>query len=215
MHFDEQRKTALRLAKEAGAEKTLEAIKNPEACYGEILQTAAEEVGMDKLVSILKDNDPIFATQALTHLPDLGENFAVLEANSIANSGNISSLELYLISGAAFEAYFTMYWFTPGSGIQQPQTGTPDTSQWKWSQKLSISINRSDTLDCKDFALPNSPLNPGDTVWMVVSTAADNRFDTGLRFTYQPGAGNVRIDTWGAVASPNFGIHTGDSVAAA
>ena len=55
MHFDEQRKTALRLAKEAGAEKTLAAIKNLDACYETILKTAAEEVGFEKLVSIKED----------------------------------------------------------------------------------------------------------------------------------------------------------------
>ena len=215
MNVEEQRKLGLRLAIEAGAEKTVAAIKDTNMCYGDILKTAADEIGMEKLVSILGESDPIFASQAMTAFPDAGEHLSALEANSISTSGNISSLELYLVSGAAFEASFTMYWYSPGSGIQQPQTGTPDSSQWKWSNNLSISINRSAQLDCTDFALPNSPLKPGDTVWMVVSTAAGNRFDTGLRFTYQPEAGNMRIDTWGAVASPHFGIHTGSDVAAA
>lgn len=215
MHFEEQRKLGVRLAKEHGAEKTLAAIKDPNSCYTDILETAASEVGMDKLVSVLKENDPIWATQALTVFSDLGDHHSDLAANSVPINGTASSLELYLASGAAFEASFTMYWFTPGSGIQQPMAGTPDTSQWVWSINLSIAINRSDTVACKDFALENSPLNPGDTVWMVVSTAAGNRFDTGFRFTYEPNGAAVRIDTTGAVASPNFSINTGDTAAAA
>lgn len=207
MKFEEQRKLGVRLAKEAGATKTLEAIKDPNVCYGEILKTAADEVGMDKLVSVLRENNPIWATQALTAFHDLGEFHSDLAGNSVPISGDASSLELYLISGAAFDASFTMYWYTPGSGSQQPMAGTPDASKWKWSINLSIAINRSYTMNCKDFALEKSPLNPGDTVWMVVSTAAGNRFDTGLRFTYQPNGAAVRIDTWGGAANPKFGIH--------
>jgi hypothetical protein len=31
-----------------------------------------------------------------------------------------------------------------------------------------------------------------------------------LGFTYDPDAGNARIDTWGASVNPQFGLHQGD-----
>jgi len=228
MNAAEQRRLGVKLAVKADAPKTLAVIKDTTSSYEDILATAVCEIGAEKLASML-ESEPEWAHYALLFVPDLGEGRDALVQASSAYKENIrqaaaarsgaesfapavtlvSSLELYEISGAAFECQFTMYWRDANGNIQ-PNFGTPDQSQWKWSQKLSIAINRSAVLDCGSFALPNSPLNKGDEVWMVVQIICGGLYDTNLRFVYDPAAGNARIDTWGASVAPNFGLHQGD-----
>lgn len=230
MNAEEQRRFGVQLAVKADAPKTLAVIKDINSSYEDIFNTAVSEMGAEKFASLI-ESEPEWAHKALLFVPDLdGQRHALVEASAsykddiieadaetadasgslVATPSTGAMLELYEISGAAFECQFTMFW-RDSNGNVQPNYGTPDQSQWKWSKKLTISINRSDMFDCVDFALPNSPLNPGDVVWMVVQVVCGGLYQiANLSFTYQPNAGLVRIDTWGASVNPQFGLHQGD-----
>lgn len=223
----DQRKIAMRLAEENNAPQTLSVIKDPNSTYASILASAASEIGLDRLTQILLENDPIWAHNALLDVPDLGLDRAVLirKAGELVERSNqrtenvaaaalegglplVSAIELYLAPGAAFEAKFTMFWFSAPNVIQ-PWTGTPDPSKWQWSIKLSIAINRSWEMKCSEFALPGSPLAPGDTAWMNVDIVCGSQYQLNrppFLFTYQPDAPSMRINTWGVVTGPQFGI---------
>jgi hypothetical protein len=218
---EDQRKIGMKLASEMNAQKTLALIREPNSSYEDILKSAASEVGVDKLASVILQNHPMWASYALRCLPNLGNNREALikqaselvqtapgAADNLAAAENkrIGGLELYLISGAAFEAHFTMFWLS-APNVNQPWAGNPDQGKWKWSDKLSIAINRSYSYKCSYFAIPNSPLHPGDTVWMEASIVCGNWYDTGFRFTYDPNAPTQRIDTWGASVNPQFGLY--------
>ena len=231
MNAEEQRRLGVKLAVKADAPKTLAVIKDTNSSYEDIFNTAVSEIGAEKLALFLQ-NEPELAHKALLLVPDLdGARDILVKASSAykenaiqvetepaaatrafvaAGVTSIGSLELYEIAGAAFECKFTMYWRDSNGNIQ-PNAGTPDHSQWKWSQKLSIAINRAAILDCSSFALPNSPLNKGDEVWMVVQIVCGGLYELrNLSFIYDPAAGNGRIDTWGIKDAPNFGLYQGN-----
>ena len=230
MEINGQRAMAIRLATEAEAPRTLAILKSDE--YGDVsavLKTAADEVGLDKLVPAIINTDPAWAGAALRFLPDLGSyqqslidalpkhesenghsvNFAAAAVPQDAIA--VRSLTLYLAPGAALEAYFTMFWIN--QGVTYPQAVAPVSGQWDWSIKLSIAINRSATISCKDFAapapnrnFPGAPLAPGDVVWMV-ENSCNMDFDTGFRFVYQPDGRDIQIDVVGVPTAPSFSIH--------
>jgi hypothetical protein len=68
LDYSEQRRMACALAAEAGATKTQAAIESDTACFKDILTTAAEEGGTEKLVSVLLKGPPEWAHQALRFL---------------------------------------------------------------------------------------------------------------------------------------------------
>jgi hypothetical protein len=180
MNAEQQRRLGMKLAVQADAPKTLAVIKDTNSSYEDIFNTAVSEIGAEKLASLI-EGEPEWAHKARLFVPDLdGQRDALVQASAgykdnpleaeiatdsfagaAAAVSTGSSLELYEISGAAFECQFTMYW-RDSNGNVQPSFGTPDQSQWKWSRKLSISINRSDMLYCQDFAPPDSPIQKGD-----------------------------------------------------
>ena len=64
----EQRRMASALAADAGATKTQAAIESDTSCFKEILATAADEVGIEKLVSTLCEGPAEWAYHALRFL---------------------------------------------------------------------------------------------------------------------------------------------------
>src|SRR6185295_10203470 len=127
MEINGQRAMAIRLATEAEAPRTLALLKSDE--YGDVsavLKTAADEVGLDKLVPAIINSYPAWAGEALRFLPDLGSyrqslidalpkhekpaglvNFAAAVPE---DATAVKSLTLYLAPGAALVASFTMFW---------------------------------------------------------------------------------------------------------
>ena len=75
MNTQDQRLEAAKLARQLNAPKTM-GILNDEtknSPISEILKTADEEVGRDKLMSVILDSDyPYWALGALRYLPNLG-----------------------------------------------------------------------------------------------------------------------------------------------
>lgn len=228
MELNGQRSAAIRLATEMDAPRTLEILKSDQyRDAGAVLKTAADEVGLDKLVPAIINSYPAWAGEALRFLPDLGSyrqslvdalpkhenptglvNFAAAAVPEDATA--VRSLTLYLAPGAALVASFTMFWVH--QGVTYPQAVAPDLGQWKWSIDLSIAINRSYTISCPDFAAPDAnrnfpgaPLAPGDVVWMVERSCSTD-FDTGFRFVYQPNGKDIQIDVVGGALTPSFSI---------
>lgn len=228
MEINGQRSTAIRLATELEAPRTLAILKSDQyrdVCA--VLKTAADEVGLDKLVPAIINSYPAWAGEALRFLPDLGSyrqnlvdalpkheaptglvNFAAAAVPEDAIA--VRSLALYLAPGAAMDALFTMFWMH--QGVTYPQTVAPDLGQWAWSIELSIAINRSYRMSCTDFAapapdrnFPGAPLAPGDVVWMMERSCSTN-FDTGFRFVYQPNGRDIQIDVVGGALTPSFSI---------
>ncbi len=211
------------------APRTLEILKSDQyRDAGAVLKTAADEVGLDKLVPAIINSYPAWAGEALRFLPDLGSyrqslvdalpkhetptalvNFAAAAVPEDLTA--VRSLTLYLAPGAALVASFTMFW--THQGVTYPQAVAPDLGQWKWSIDLSIAINRSYTISCPDFAAPDAnrnfpgaPLAPGDVVWMVERSCSTD-FDTGFQFVYQPNGKDIQIDVVGTALAPSFSIH--------
>ena len=228
MEINGQRSTAIRLATELEAPRTLAILKSDQyRDVSAVLKMAAAEVGLEKLVQAILCSYPAWAGEALRFLPDLGDyrkdlldalskheatsglvNFAAaLPEDAIA----VRSLTLYLAPGAMMDAWFTMFWMHEGQVY--PQAVAPDIGQWDWSIELSIAINRSYQMSCRDFAVaapgrnfPGAPLSPGDVVWMTERSCSTN-FDTGFRFVYQPDGRDIQIDVTGGALTPSFSIH--------
>jgi hypothetical protein len=228
MEINEQRSAAIRLATELNAPRTLAILKSDEyRDVSAVLKTAADEVGLDKLVPAILNSHPAWAGEALLVLPDLGSHrkdlvdavctheaatgAVNLAAAALPGDGTpVRSLTLYLAGGASLVAKFTMFWTHQGQ--LYPQAVAPDLGQWDWSGDLSIAINRSARIDCTDFAAPSAnrnfpgaPLSPGDVVWMVERSCLTN-FDTNFRFVYQPNGKDIQIDVVGGALNPSFSI---------
>ena len=236
MDINGQRATAIRLATELEAPRTLAILKSDQyRDVSKVLTTAAAEVGLDKLVPAILNSYPAWAGEALRFLPDLGDyrknlvdalgaheaaTGLVLSAAALPEDAiSVRSLKLYLAPGAAMEAWFTMFWMH--QGVIYPQAVAPDLGQWNWSIELSIAINRSYTMACRDFAapapdrnFPGAPLDPGDVVWMVERSCSTN-FDTGFRFVYQPNGRDIQIDVTGGALTPSFSIDQPSSAVSA
>ena len=72
-----------------------------------------------------------------------------------------------------------MYWVD--NAQIQPAAGS-SSGLWKWSSKLMVGQDAQ--MACTDFALADSPLNEGDTVWMYMWVQAGKDIESPLRFTY-------------------------------
>jgi hypothetical protein len=77
---DEQRSIGIKMAKAAGAKKTLAVIKDRSKGFKDILRTAVAEVpgGVDTLVTHILQAPPRWAYETLHHIPDLGSHRAAL-----------------------------------------------------------------------------------------------------------------------------------------
>src|SRR5215203_3801458 len=156
MEINEQRKLGVKLAHQVGATKTLEAIKDTNMCYEEIMQTAADEVGFEKLASVILENDAEWAFHALRTLPGTNGNE---RASLVEHAGTLFDgavrldsaedavaavlqadyMQLHLIAGAAFQCWFTMFWKNTPDGEVFPAAAEPDSGKWKWSIKMSVN----------------------------------------------------------------------------
>lgn len=166
---------------------------------------------MDKLASYILQNHPLWASYALRFVPNLGnyreaiakkalELIPTAPPESLAEpTKKIGGLELCLINGLPGDFYFTMFWLS-APNVTQPAAGNPDSGTWKWSPMLNLLINPCWSAACSFFPIPNSPLSPGETVWMVIEPACGNWTDPGYRFIYDPGAPYVRINASPSVA---------------
>ena len=207
MNPDEQRKLGLRLAKAAGATKTEAAIKDEELCHEDILKTAADEVGVDTLVSNVLQGDPLWAHHTLRHVPNLGagrdrllqkvaesptaaahtvryvpdlgsHRDAIMEAAKPFASPLGNISALHLLNQGGFVCAFTMLWVNNG------QNEPPKDADKIWSKNLLLG--QSETKQCSYFALSDAPLDAGNEVWMNVWVEAGTDNDSPLRFTYDP-----------------------------
>ncbi len=209
MTLDIHKRRGIELATKFGATKTLEAIKNKDFCYKTILETALDENGADKLVSVLKESDPFWAQNALKYLDLSKEHSDVLLDAATVNIGERGGLFIHLIPGAAYFGWMTMFWRNPGSLYTLPNAATSDQDKWKWSIMLRASTMSEYNqwgADCSDFAIDNATIEPGATCWMVVKIdTVDAPWElTQYTFTYTSGAEKLKVNSWGAIRSPNF-----------
>ena len=230
MNFDDQRKLGVKLATQYNAPKTLALIKDPNSCYAAILNTAASEVGLDKLVPVLLDNDPFWAAQALRSLPNLGQYELELQhkAGSLMQADltnramalpnklpQVSELKLHLKAGSGYAInQWTIYWFTPPmppAKDWEPMNGTSDSG--KWHRIDGPSLGDDNTALVSSFALPLSALNPGDTITIVVDIMGNPTpwSLTNQYFTYNPTiAQGGEIVASGTVDNPGFDLSVYD-----
>lgn len=229
MNVEEQRKLGVRLAKEAGAEKTVEAIKNTDVCFEDILKTAYEELGAEKFAAILKDNEAEWSNYALKIVPEDDENRAalvektseyfnevltpesadfdqVVNPNQSADAKEGGAIGARIVNPVGFWFRYTMLWQNPGDLRTFPASSYPDHSQWKWSNELQIGLVPADIINCEKFALPDAPLEEGATCWWYIhiTTAQDVNLQSRFTFTYKRGSGNQYIKAWGAIKNPEF-----------
>jgi hypothetical protein len=209
MNLDNQRKLGIELATKFNAPKTLEAIKNKDLCFDSILKIAAEEGGNDKLIAVLKENNPFWAQNALKHLDLSDEHRDALLYTATVNIGERSGLKLHLIAGAAYFGWMTMFWRNPGDVYTLPNAASSNRDDWKWSIMLRASTMDEYNqwgADCTHFEIPNAPIKAGATCWMVVDIQTVDGFWelTQYTFTYNPSAPRLEVNSWGAIRSPNF-----------
>lgn len=227
MENNDLRSIALSVASMHDVPRTIALISDVNSNFVDILKTAADEAGMDKLIPVILENDPNWALNALRHLPNLGEYEQPLikKASELLDrmtpalfadaDGNppqlqkINKLELYLDGAASFTAYFTMFWFTP------PFSGPGD---WKPGVANAGSFKESDMVDdygmeakeCSFFSINTStlkiPVNTGDQVTMICNITANGSWtNTGFFFIYDPAATiTARITATGLCGSPSF-----------
>lgn len=210
-----ERESALKMALAAGAVHTADAIKNPEKCYEDILRIAAAELGTDKLVEMLGKSDAFWAYNALRSVPGLDahrdtllkkasetpesalhtlrfvDNLGAHQPAMLAAAGPLAQ-SLGSISGfnlldqGGYNCEFTMYW--TNAGVNQPSGGTPDKGTWKWSDKIMLGQSTNNL--CSFFELADSPLMPGNDVWLYLWIQAGKDIESPLRFTYDPNTAN-------------------------
>jgi len=193
MDFDEQRILGVKLAKAAGANKTLSAVKNQDACFHDIMRTAAEEVGLDAFVSQVLQGPPEWANAALLYVPNLGSHrdalvqkadevpkptnvVHMLTARENAASASLVPTDISAISladNASCTVQMTVNWIDNGS--VQPTALQPDWNGWLWGGKLTqgknsgpMQINSFQSITLKNGQKGTAPLSKGDAVWIVV-----------------------------------------------
>jgi len=222
MNTQDQRLDAAKLAHQLGASKTLSILndKTKNSPIDVILKTADEEVGREKLMSVILQSEyPFWALGALRYLSDLGAYEAKLKekANLIflpsaqdqdritamdANTNgldlqSINTFKMYLACGMGYIANFTMYYFTP-----------PFSNSWNKSTIFSggkIPVCQSQTKGCNFFSMTAFPLKPGDTVMMTVGVGGGPDAPTNIWFKYDPTAKyTAQIDCHGTTLMPTF-----------
>jgi hypothetical protein len=221
MNTQDQRLEAAKLARQLGASNTLTVINDEtkNSPIDVILQTADEEVGREKLMSVILESEyPYWSLGALRYLSDLGDyeeqlkkkaNLSFLPSaqsegrafsindGSGLNLQSINTFEMYLACGIGYEANFTMYYFTP-----------PFSNSWNKSSIYSgkkIPVCQSQTMGCELFTMPDFPLNPGDVVMMTVGVGGGPDAPTEIWFKYDPTAKyTAQIDCHGTTLMPSF-----------
>ena len=223
MNTQNQRLEAAKLARQLDAPKTL-AVLNDEtknSPIDAILKTAVDEVGLDKLISVILESDyPFWALGALRYIPNLGEYEEALRkkadiaylppvtdmaegATSFAAAvpasiPSINKLEMYLSCGVGYTANFSMWYFTP-----------PFSNKWNEStieEGDRIPVCQSKTIDCSYFSIDSTPLQSGDTVMMALNIAGNKDWvPTNIWFTYNPTAAYTgEVDCHGQTLNPSF-----------
>ena len=235
MSYNEQRRYGIRLAQSENAVKTKESIRDEHSCYEDILTTAADEVGVDTLVSHVLESDPEWAYNTLIHVPDLGRHRDALiakasespewalrthrfvddlgsNADMVAKKAGALLQSQGVISGfnlldqAWYNCQFTMFWVN--NGKPQPQTAVKKSNwgEWKWSSELHGG-GAGVTVACSEFALPKAPLADGNSVWMYMWVRAGKDVESPLRFTYSPNTTDIAYFTaTGSTGSPRVSL---------
>jgi hypothetical protein len=229
MNLEEQRDLGIKLATELGAAKTLAALNDKDVCFKDILPTAAAEIGMDKFVSIILQNDPSWAAKTLASVPNLGDyrNQLVKKAaenetaalDALRNAGDLGDHQeliaasvgsfgatqgdiagFVLLDQGGYNCEFTMYW--SNNGVTYPT----DNSKAVWSDK--IMLGQSTNKKCSEFATADYPLQPGNEVWMYMWVQAGKDIESPLRFTYNPNTSNYAYFTSsGTTTIDNLGFN--------
>jgi hypothetical protein len=221
MSVRDQRKLGVKLAKQTGAHRTLEAIKRKDANYESVFRQAAAELGVDKVVElVLAQNERAWVWAVLRHVDcteghrdALLSKAAALESptlnvvsddptNSTQGVVSVAAFELDVLAGASYSAYFTLNWANEPNVIQPIAGYAPNTPPYKWSDK--VLVGQSATNICKFFSLPQAPLNPGATVWMIVDVSGGGWYNTNFYFTYDPLGNTVVVSADGGTVSATF-----------
>lgn len=219
MNTQNQRLDAAKMARELNAPNTL-AIINDEtknSPIGDILKSADNEVGREKLIkTILNSDHPFWALGALRYLPNIGSHEADLKKKAGlvflpsldgANQANargqeaelidINTFKMYLACGIGYIANFTVYYFTP-----------PFSNSWNKSTIWSgnkIPVCQSQTKAIGDFSMPDFPLKAGDVVMMTVGIGGGPDTPTEIWFRYKPDAKyTAQIDCHGTTLIADF-----------
>ncbi|MEN2786925.1 hypothetical protein ACFOKI_08640 [Sphingomonas qilianensis] len=204
-----QRELGLKLAQQRGADTLQSVISDRNSDYSAIFAAAARDLKPGALIEAVLAGPPEWAFYALTNLPNLDadERAALvakaatdpftaantlrgvrgIEAHSDAltqAAGNFAATQgtisgFYLNNKGSYNCEFTMYWVDNGKA--QPQTGSK-SDKWVWSSKLMVGQDEKKA--CTDFALTDSPLKEGDTVWIYLWVQAGQDIESPLRFTY-------------------------------
>jgi hypothetical protein len=225
-----QRRIGLSLAESENAAKTSQAISDPDCCFEDILTTAADEIGIDKLAAHVLNNDPEWAYRTLRHVPDLGSHRDALIAKAAespewalhtlrfvpdlgSSQGLVESRAGVLaqsqgnISGfnlldqGWYNYAFTMYW------IHQGVEYGPDLPNKKYAAEISGGGGPAQA-PCLYFPDDPRTLQAGDSVWMFNwIRASTTDCESALRFTYDPTTTNYAYFTaTGSVDSPSLAL---------
>jgi hypothetical protein len=195
MKISEQRNLGISLAKEANAAKTLQILENTTSCYKDILNTAMDELGLEKLCTYLVKGDPIWSYQALRNINDLGTHRDVLikkametpdaavhtlrfikelgsnEAPLREAAGNLASplvifeFELHA-EDTLYTAYYIMHWTNNGTA---------------YSNEIYVSEWKKNI--CDQFT-GGKPMAPGDIMSISVHAAGGQTVDSPLQFSW-------------------------------
>ena len=210
MNFDEQRKLGVKLASQYDAPKTMAMLKDPNACYADILQTATEEIGVDNVLAQVLQGPAQWAQNAYLAIPNLGssQDAIVEKATDFAspvesaeapsfedvsaarpNGGGdpIAISRMNLNCQAIVVCNWSLNW--TDAGEDQPKKNYPDWNKWLWTDNIT-QYKSSGAINLTKFSQHvNLPLNKGDQVWMWVYVQAgyDVHDKNLFSFVYDPG----------------------------
>jgi len=219
MNTQDQRLEAAKLARQLGATKTLAVLNDDtkNSPIDVILKTADEEVGREKLMSVIMESDfPYWAIGALRYLPNLGddkekllqkanisfmpnpgEERGMAGDNSGLNLQKINTFEMYVACGAGYVANFTMWYFTP-----------PFSNSWIKSTIYSGDkkpVCKGETKPCSFFSMSSNPLQAGDVVMLTLGIGGGPDAPSNFWFEYDPTAKyTAKIDCKGTTLIPSF-----------